>query len=152
MIMKIFTYGALMSAKYMEEIGVDPSTRQRATLHDHELRFAKQSSDNPQKSYATVSPVNGKSVYGIVYDVPERSMAILDMIEDYPHGYTRETVTVMNAGDKDMQVTIYIANPDMLVPGLLPSEEYIQKLLESEDLLPPDYIKWLKHHPTLVAL
>jgi gamma-glutamylcyclotransferase len=63
----------------------------------------------------------GSEVWGIVYDLSEQDLTILDGFED---GYRREKVFVLAAGDtqSSVEVLVYIAEREDNVP--LPNPEY----------------------------
>lgn len=147
--MKLFAYGALMSPAYTQLIGIDPSSRVGAVLENYKLSFTKQAKNNPQQGFATITEDTNEKIYGIVYDLSEKDIAMIDKTEDYPIGYTREEVTVTMQNGEHMKVNTYIATPHTLHENLLPTKEYIGLICESTDLLPADYIENMKHVPTL---
>ena len=63
----------------------------------------------------------GSEVWGIVYDVSEPDLIILDDFED---GYRREKLFVCASGDsqRSVEVLVYIAEKEDTVP--LPNPEY----------------------------
>ncbi|MEK7571421.1 MAG: gamma-glutamylcyclotransferase family protein [Patescibacteria group bacterium] len=148
--MKLFAYGALMSQTWMKHIGVDPSTRQAAFLPKYSLVFTKQAASHPQKGFATIISDNNKTgIHGILYELTDEDVKIIDKTEDYPIGYTREEVFVtLSSGDK-VEATTYVATPFTLQENLLPTKEYIALITESKDLLPADYITKLMQTVTL---
>ena len=68
----------------------------------------------------------GSEVWGIVYDVSEQELAVLDSFED---GYRREKVQVLSTGNgrSSIEVLVYIAEREDNVP--LPSSEYRQLII-----------------------
>ena len=70
---------------------------------------------------ANIFADTGSEVWGIVYDLSEQDLAILDGFED---GYRREKVFVLAAGDtqSSVEVLVYIAEREDNVP--LPNPEY----------------------------
>jgi gamma-glutamylcyclotransferase (GGCT)/AIG2-like uncharacterized protein YtfP len=70
---------------------------------------------------ANIFTETGSEVWGIVYDVSEEELAILDGFED---GYRRERVLVLATGDNErsVEVLVYIAEKEDNVP--LPNSEY----------------------------
>jgi len=69
----------------------------------------------------------GSEVWGIVYDVGEQDLTILDGFED---GYRREKAFVLAAGDtqSSVDVLVYIAEREDNVP--LPNPEYKRLIVE----------------------
>lgn len=76
---------------------------------------------------ANVFPMIGKEVWGIVYDVIDGDLAILDGFED---GYRREILPVhaLGNGAGPLQAIVYIAQIEDNVP--LPNAEYKRLILE----------------------
>jgi gamma-glutamylcyclotransferase (GGCT)/AIG2-like uncharacterized protein YtfP len=70
---------------------------------------------------ANIFAETGSEVWGIVYDVSEQELAILDGFED---GYRRERMLVLATGgsQSSVEVLVYIAEKEDNVP--LPSSEY----------------------------
>jgi gamma-glutamylcyclotransferase len=150
--MEIFAYGALMSATYMKKIGVHPSERMGGYVDGYKLVFEKKALDSSKKGYATIRPAANERVYGILYAVSEKDIAILDQIEHYPTGYTREPVSVTLRSDEIVPAIAYIATPEMLQQNLKPSKEYMRLICESDDLLPKEYIERMQTVKTLEEL
>ena len=75
---------------------------------------------------ANVFPVNGKEVWGAVYDVSDADLVVMDGFED---GYRREILTVnpIDDGDKPLNVLVYVAEIESNVP--LPNAEYKRLIL-----------------------
>ena len=69
----------------------------------------------------------GSHVWGVVYDVSENDMVILDGFED---GYGRHNLSVWQQGEKplSMNVTVYIAPRENSVP--LPNADYKRLMVE----------------------
>ena len=76
---------------------------------------------------ANVFPVVGKEVWGVVYEVSDSELVILDSFED---GYRRAILPVHALGDgvQPLEALIYIAEIESNVP--LPNSEYKRLILE----------------------
>jgi gamma-glutamylcyclotransferase (GGCT)/AIG2-like uncharacterized protein YtfP len=76
---------------------------------------------------ANVIPAPGKEVWGIVYDVDDGDLMLLDSFED---GYRRETLAVYaaGAGDQIFAALVYVAELERNVP--LPNAEYKRLIVE----------------------
>jgi gamma-glutamylcyclotransferase (GGCT)/AIG2-like uncharacterized protein YtfP len=142
--MKIFAYGALMSLTHLKRFEIPYSSRVGAILHGYELRFEKKAVNHPQKGWANIKKNPEGHVHGILYEIPAKGVAIIDVREEYPNGYTREKVKVTLEDGKEVAAISYIARPEMIGDNLFPTEEYINLLCESKDLLPKEYIKQIK--------
>jgi gamma-glutamylcyclotransferase (GGCT)/AIG2-like uncharacterized protein YtfP len=76
---------------------------------------------------ANVIPAPGKEVWGIVYEVDDGDLTLLDSFED---GYRRETLAVYaaGAGDQIFAALVYVAELERNVP--LPNAEYKRLIVE----------------------
>jgi gamma-glutamylcyclotransferase (GGCT)/AIG2-like uncharacterized protein YtfP len=76
---------------------------------------------------ANVFPAPGSQVWGIVYDVNEPDLTILDSFED---GYRREILSLQSIedGKPPLQALVYIADIEHNVPR--PNAEYRRLMLE----------------------
>lgn len=85
----------------------------------------------------------GAAVWGIVYDVSDADMNVMDSFED---GYRREFLSVnpMNNGNSPITVLVYIAEIETNVPP--PSAEYKRVMIEGAKhwVLPNDYLAMLE--------
>ncbi len=92
---------------------------------------------------ANIFSETGSEVWGIVYEVSDQELLIMDGFED---GYRREKVFVYdrNDGHHPMEVLVYIAAREIDVP--LPNPEYKRLLLAGARhwQLPPDYCALLQ--------
>jgi hypothetical protein len=92
---------------------------------------------------ANIFPEPGGEVWGIVYEVTDQDLLIMDGFED---GYRRERVFVYDASDghHPMAALSYIAPREENAP--LPNPEYKQLLLAGARhwRLPPDYCAMLE--------
>ncbi len=148
--MKLFAYGALMSATHLKNINVTPLSRELAILDGYELRFEKKQSHNPYYGAANIrKSLPTSKVFGIVYDFSDKDIAIIDACEEYPTGYTREKITVSLLNGEQLEVTSYIAHPEMVADNLFPTKGYIHLIAESTDILPEEYIRLLHEIETL---
>ena len=74
---------------------------------------------------ANVIPAPGKEVWGIIYDVNDDELLLLDSFED---GYRRETLVVRSDAGQPLTALVYIAELERNVP--LPNAEYKQLIVE----------------------
>lgn len=88
---------------------------------------------------ANVFPAPGKEVWGIVYEIPDEELLILDGFED---GYRRQLLPIECAGDgmPPLQALVYVAAIEENVP--LPNPEYRRLIVEGalQWKLPADYL------------
>jgi gamma-glutamylcyclotransferase (GGCT)/AIG2-like uncharacterized protein YtfP len=105
-----------------------PSTRfvSVASLKDYRFAIARHSRLR-NCGTANIFPDSGSEVWGIVYDVSEPDLIILDSFED---GYRREWLSVCASGNTQnlLEVLVYIAEKEDIVP--LANPEYKRLILE----------------------
>ena len=121
-----FAYGSNMNWEQMQRRC--PSTRfvSVASLKDYRFAIARHSRLR-NCGTANIFPDSGSEVWGIVYDISEPDLTILDSFED---GYRRENVRVFGGGDSQRPVAalVYIAEKEEPVP--LPNREYKRLMVE----------------------
>jgi gamma-glutamylcyclotransferase len=92
---------------------------------------------------ANIFPAAGKEVWGIVYDVCDKDLVILDGFED---GYRREILSVhpCDNGRQPLAALVYIAAIEENVPR--PNAEYRRLIIEGAKhwQLPPLYLALLE--------
>jgi len=147
--MRYFAYGSNMDPDRMRERGVNFLKREHAILEGWRLEFHKVSSRNPDEGYANIVKDENSVVEGILYEINDSDLKILDRYEGYPNHYERIKVAVrMDNGEKVEAVT-YIAKPDKVKNGLKPSRKYLNHLLKGCDLLSEEYCRKLRRWETL---
>ena len=92
---------------------------------------------------ANVYPVAGAQVWGVVYDVSDADLFVMDGFED---GYRREFLSVnpVNNGSSSIIVLVYVAQIESNVP--LPNVDYKHVILSGAKhwRLPPSYLTMLE--------
>jgi len=130
-----------------------------AKLPDCRLEFTRKSKErNCGVSDAVFD--KSESVWGVVYDLSDMEIGLLDKVEGYHPGrnrsensYVREERHVFRDGNEKqpLLVSIYLGNPQENPP--LPNEAYKELLVKGamQWNLPPDYIEKLKRVQTAEA-
>jgi len=78
-------------------------------------------------------------VEGVIYEIDDAGLAILDGFEGYPHRYDRKILPVDVAGEIVLAY-VYIAQEEETdTANLKPEIVYLQYLLDARDLLSADY-------------
>jgi len=92
---------------------------------------------------ANVFPSAGAAVWGIVYDVSDADLIVMDGFED---GYRREflSLTPANNGAASITALVYVAEIETVVP--LPNAEYKRVMVEGAKhwQLPAPYLAMLE--------
>lgn len=143
LIVHYFAYGSNMNWPQMQRRC--PSSRFVCVgrLADYEFGITRHSRLR-NCGTANVYPVAGKEVWGIVYDISDSDLAILDSFED---GYRRENLSVcpIEAGAPPLiDVLVYVAAIENNVPR--PSAEYRRLIIEGAKHwnLPAPYLAGLE--------
>ena len=124
--MYYFAYGSNMNWPQMQRRCPSAKFVCVARLADYQFGITRHSRLRDCVT-ANVFPVPGKEVWGVVYEVSDSDLLILDSFED---GYQRAVMPVHALGDgvQPLEVLIYIAEIESNVP--LPNSEYKRLLLE----------------------
>ena len=145
--MKYFAYGSNMSADRMTKRGVNFSSRKFAKLNGYKLVFNKKSKTK-NEAYANIIESDNDVVEGVLYEFPNEKISILDKYEDYPNGYCRKELVVIDENSNSITATVYIAQNDKIVEGMYPTQSYLGYLLEGKDLLSEEYFECLEQTKT----
>lgn len=105
-------------------------------------------SQNGDFAYANIVPSVYDYVEGVLYEISDQGLSVLDRYEGYPDHYDRKKVEVQNSKGETIQAETYIANPAHIEEGLCPTRKYLNHLLAARDLLSPEYIKKLEQTRT----
>ena len=125
-----FAYGSNMSAARMKQRLGWEAPRRAATLKDFQLVFDQAGFNDPSWSPANIRSDHGGLVEGIVYEVEEKDLKILDGYEKY---YQRLEVKVMAAKEINLDAVTYLSKkPRGEKP---PTQEYLNFLLEGKSFL-----------------
>ncbi|MBI4529300.1 MAG: gamma-glutamylcyclotransferase [Deltaproteobacteria bacterium] len=140
--MYYFAYGSNMN--WMQMTQRCPSARfvSVARLKDHRFAITRQSRRR-KCGTADVLPEYGSDVWGVVYDIDDSELSVLDGFED---GYGREKMHVDPTGDggRPIQAWVYIAEKEASAP--LPNGTYKRLILEGARhwKLPQAYVEMLE--------
>ena len=140
--MHYFAYGSNLNWPQMQKRCPSAQFICAARLSDYQFGITRHSRLRACGT-ANVFPVQGKEVWGAVYDVSDSDLIRMDAFED---GYRRETLPVYPIGNRHapIGVVIYVAEIETNVP--LPSAEYKRLILEGAKhwQLPQAYLALLE--------
>jgi gamma-glutamylcyclotransferase len=144
-----FAYGSNMHSARMNERKIEASERVQANLCGFRPEFNKLAKRNPKEGYANIIRDEKGLVEGILYDIPDSCIKILDRFEGYPDDYERIRVLVQKVDGKRVEAITYIAQPDKIRDGLKPTKAYLAHLLAAQKFLSTSYYEALLTRETL---
>ena len=145
--MLYFAYGPYMERAQMKRLCKESHFTSAARLYDHQLIFPRRS-DLWGGGVAGLKTAPGKVVEGVLYEVGEADLKVLDRVEDHPRSSLRQPVTVETFTGEKVKAFTYFAIGTGSYP---PSRRYMEKLIsgaEEHDLSDP-YIAQLEAIRTL---
>ena len=129
-----FAYGSNMSAARMKQRLGWEAPRRAAILRDFQLVFDQAGFNDPSWSPANIRSERGGLVEGMVYEVEEKDLKILDGYEKY---YQRLEVKVMAAQEEKLDAVTYLSKKSRGEKP--PTQEYLNFLLEGKSFLSREY-------------
>ena len=148
--MRYFAYGSNCNTAVMTRKRVDFTSRERAVLVGHRLRFNKKAmrENLPEEiGFANIEMCAGESVEGILYNIVDDHLERLDESERYPHHYDRIAINV-ETSQGEFSCFAYKAQPDKVGTGLKPSRNYLNHILAAKDFLSIQYYNALDRSQT----
>lgn len=148
--MKYFAYGSNCNHAIMEKKGVRFSSCQHAVLSGYRLLFNKKALRErlpPDIGFANINEEPNGTVEGILYDIVDDDLALLDESERYPDHYTRIAITVQTK-EGMVPCSTYQACADKIASGLKPSRNYLNHILSAKDFLSRQYFEALDRSQT----
>jgi cation transport regulator ChaC len=143
--MLYFAYGSNMDEETLADKGVEFKTLGRGKVPDVRLVFHVPDKNGTGK--ADLQDQKGSATEGVVYDIPEAGMALLESLEA-GHGYYRRQALMVQTSKGELECLVYRATK--FRAGLKPSPGYLQTIIRGAEahLLSPEYISFLKSHDT----
>ncbi len=146
-----FAYGSNLDKKQMCERCPSSCFLCRALLKDYKLAFTRESA-KWGGGVADVIKSEDSIVWGVVYQLDERELELLDKYEGYnpnreKNCYIRKELAVCMDGDKREQMTAYVYQvqepSNFHIP---PSSKYLNQIISGAEFwgIDPEYIKELK--------
>jgi hypothetical protein len=139
--MKYFAYGSNMLLERLHQRVKSAKNPMRATLPGYALRFHKVSSDESGKCNVVGPGIEGASVEGVVFDVREDEIPVLDKAEGLGHGYRKDSMNLTVNGELH-DALIYIAEENAIDDTLSPYRWYHDLVLAGaeQNRLPAEYV------------
>lgn len=111
-------------------------------IENYEIVFNKKARGG--SATANIRPASGKTVYGVLFKIPESALRTLDRFEGAPQHYRRIEVNVTDSEGNRVPAQAFIATK--VDKGLRPASHYMQAILQGaeEHHLPAEYVEELK--------
>ena len=150
---KYFAYGSNCNPAIMEKKRVAFRSRTRAVLRGYRLLFNKKSLREhlPQGiGFANINEYPQGTVEGVLYELVDEHLRLLDDSERFPDHYDRIEVSV-EANQNLTTCWAYKAQPDKIADGLVPTRNYLNHILAGQAFLSPQYFDVLRQTRTYHA-
>lgn len=143
-----FAYGSNMDAGRLAARKVEYAERIAGRLDGWRLSFDKVAREPAGAGAGNIQLRPGAAVHGTLNSLLDEGFAILDRFEGVRDGhYERRIVPVVRADTgATVEAITYVALK--VGAGLRPKRDYLGHLLAGRDLLPADYVEWLRATPT----
>jgi gamma-glutamylcyclotransferase (GGCT)/AIG2-like uncharacterized protein YtfP len=136
--MILFAYGSSMNPGQMANRCPEFRTIGVARLMDYRLCFPRYSRAR-QCATAGIEPSPGAAVWGVLYEIPESDIPVLNHVEGYdPSGpptgnerMLREVTVLRMGGSEQVKAMTYFAVPDGT--DALPSAGYLQSIIDGAE-------------------
>ncbi|MEE8282489.1 MAG: gamma-glutamylcyclotransferase family protein [candidate division NC10 bacterium] len=129
-VMLYFAYGSNMERFWFKKRCTGAKFVSAAKLRDYDITFVR-SSTMWGGGTADLRPAPGGVVEGVLWEIGEPDLKVLDQYEGVPKDYIRKTVTVETKDGKAQQAHAYIvAQPEGYRP---PSKRYMRLLIQGAE-------------------
>lgn len=145
--MHYFAYGANMDVETLKERKVEFTPVLIGKVRDVRLVFHVPGADDTGR--ADLMDDRRSHVHGVIYDVPEASLAGLDVYEGVERGRYRRQQMVVQTERGELTCDVY--RGAKFRAGLKPSPDYLARLIRGAQHhgLPQHYLTFLQSHGTM---
>ncbi len=131
-----FAYGSNMDVDRMLTRKAPFTRIKKGRVHGQRLVFNKIPLGSPGYGYANIMPEHGFEVNGVLYEVNEAGLLKLDDCEGVSSNhYFRSQIAVLLDDGTSVEAIVYLAHPDKIKDGLLPTKTYMDHLYNGLDIL-----------------
>lgn len=142
-----YSYGSNMSQQRMIDRGVIPLSTRIAFLEDYKFIINKKSFKNPSMGFANIIPSLNDKVEGILYEVYDSDLKLLDRFEGAPNHYGRETLKLKLIDNSVINAIVYVANPEWVSKTeLKTTNKYKNYILEGRKYISENYFNFLNEN------
>jgi len=124
----VLAYGSNMSINRLEERIGKISEHKKCFIDNFELIFNKKAGGIPAVYANIVYSPDGARCPAAAYKLTPEQLATLDGFEGVPNHYMRMSIPYSDESSETNFAQVYIAHPDQLVSGLLPTPEYLEHI------------------------
>jgi gamma-glutamylcyclotransferase (GGCT)/AIG2-like uncharacterized protein YtfP len=139
-----FAYGSNLSAKFLRQHCPTAIFQMKAELPNFRITFPFYSQKR-QGGISSIIPAPGELIRGVLYEISQKEMEELDVVESVPQGfYIRETYLVLAEDKRWHSADLYrCAKP---TGPYAPARNYVELMFEGaeEHQLDPNYVKELR--------
>ena len=138
--MKYFAYGSNMLTQRLAARVPSAANPLKFALHGYSLHFHKRSDDRSGKCNIVKTDAQSAVVYGVIFDVADGEIGILDEAEGAGYGYRRDSL-ILELNGMPQAAAVYLAEADYINDALRPYRWYRDLVLAGAEqhALPPDY-------------
>ena len=139
--MKYFAYGSNMNPRRLLRRVQFEGKPEKAVLNGFRLRFNKIDYSTVGAGYANITRKSDGIVEGVLFDVPDEFMPVLDVYEGVPFHYIRKPMTVQTESGSE-RAEVYVAVKRATGFKLRPKKQYWFHLaVGAKIFLSEDYYK-----------
>jgi len=142
MAVRYFAYGSNMAEALMMEHCPGHRLLGTACLRGHRLMFNRRSI-RTGSGVADVVPADGEDVWGVLYELEDEELEVLDLKEGHDWAYVRVQLEVEHGGVREPALTYVVKEKEPA--EVEPSQEYLAGILAAARMrgLPAAYIERL---------
>ena len=122
-----FAYGSNINLEQMAQRCPDAEVVGPVVLEDYELLFR---GNRAGCGVATIEPLPGSRVHGLLWKLTPQCERSLDFYEGYPRLYGKDDVTVRAADGRELSVMAYIMTGEMWRDPAIPSQIYYDGIMD----------------------
>jgi len=145
-----FAYGSDMSLPQMRgrlleaELVLEDDARSSAKLSGFRLVFDRAVPQHAEVGHANLQAADGAVTEGVLYELPERALSVLDVAEGVGQGFSSRLEVDVETSKGTCKAYAYVAAPDWVKADLIPSRNHLYRLLSAQRYLSPEYFASLK--------
>ena len=136
--MYYFAYGSNMNYEHMRRLcGWHFTVLGVATLQNFQLGL-------DLRGYINIKSKDNEKVFGVLYELDQEALNILDEFEGYPHVFNRESVEVKDEDGQAFKAWVYLEASEQF-GGDFVKAEYLKRVVNGamENHLPEEWIQYL---------